>query len=156
MKPPQPNTKLTRSSQLPPPHQTHQQTPLIITISDDSSTESETDHSSTESESDQVNSPLESEPDDYHSTHSTHSPRPVENQLGLEEWEFQHLLGIPEVPEPAGESQLFEGTRPTLTPNLDKIDCGVQTSQNELVEKNDIPVDAEMFLSLDGQVSIFV
>ena len=48
----------------------------------------------------------------------------------------------------------FEGTHPTLTPNLDKIDCGVQVSQNE-PGKKDIPVDAEKILSLDGQVSLF-
>lgn len=137
--PPQPNTKLTRSSQPPPFRQTSQQTPLTITIDDDSSTESE---------SNQGNSSLESDPDQ--------SSYYIENQLGLEEFQHRCLHDIPEVPEPAGESQLFEGIRPMLTPNLDKIDCGVQVSQNEPVAKDDVPVDAEMFSSLDGQVGIFV
>lgn len=88
-----------------------------------------------------------------------------ENQLGFTEWERRRLEGLPEVAEVAevadlaGESQLFEGTRPILTPNLDKIDCGVQVSQNEPVGKDDIPADGEkpeIFSSSDGQVSIFV
>jgi len=141
MNPAQRNTKFTRSSQRPPSRQTSQQPPLIITIDDSSSTESESDE--------QCNSPLESDPDDYNSDHRL-SPQ---NQLGLEEC---RLRAIPEVPEPTGESQLFERTRPTLTPNLDKVDhVRVKVSQNE-PGKDDIPVDAkkpEVFLSLKGQVT---
>ena len=139
MKPAQSNTKLTHSTRRIPSRQTCQPTPLTITVDDNSVTESDTDQ--------QGNSSLESEPEDYHSAQH------IENQLGLEEWEFQRLLGIPEVPEPAGESQLFEGTCPTLTPNIEKIDREVQASQNEPVGKDDIPVDdvkPGMFLSLTG------
>ena len=93
------NTKLTGSNQRPPScPPSHQQTPFIITI----------DESSTESESDQLNSsPLESDPDDYYFAN-----HPPENQLGFEEWKLQNscLHGIPEVPEPVGECQLFEET----------------------------------------------
>jgi hypothetical protein len=147
MKPTEPNTKATCSSQRPP---SHQQTPVTITIDDESCTESESDQ--------QGNSTVESEPDDYL---SAQLPSPPENQLGLEEWDRyrRSLLGIPEVPEPTGESQLFEGTSPTLTPNLDKIDHGEeQESQNKSVGKDNIPVNAEkpeVFLSLNGQVSVF-
>jgi hypothetical protein len=153
MKPAQPNTKLTRSSQRPqaPSRQTSLQPPLIVTVDDSSSTESESDQL--------CNSSLESDPDDYHSAHRLSPP---ENQLGLEEWKRLQcrLRGIPEDPEPTGEFQLFEGTCPTLTPsNLDKIDhVEVQVSQNE-PGKDDIPVDAEkteIFLPLKEQVSIIV
>ena len=86
MMPPQLNTKLTCSQQMP-----------LITTVDNSSTESESNinDSSTESDSDQGNSPLESDPDDY--------PY-VQNQLGLEERELWRFTGIPEDPEPTGES----------------------------------------------------
>lgn len=92
---PQPKPKVTRSSQPPPSHQTCQQNPPVINIVD----------SSTESESDQLEgtSPLESDPDDYHSNQHL-AP---ENQLGLEEWNRwqERLRGNP-VPDPlaAGES----------------------------------------------------
>lgn len=47
-----------------------------------------------------------------------------------------------------------------LTPNLEKIDRGVQVSQNEPVKKNDTPVDAadevKLILSLNRQVGIFI
>lgn len=147
MKPAQP----IANSQLPPSPQTRQQTALKIDIDNDSTTESE---------SDQLDgSPLESDPDDYYSA-QRRGLLPPENQLGLEEWEIQYrrLHCIPEVPEPTGESQLFEGTCPTLRYNLDKIDRGVQVSQDEPVRKDDnIPVDAEKHeLFLDGHVSLFL
>jgi hypothetical protein len=144
MKPLQPNTKFTRSSQ---PSRSRQQTPIIIKIDSDSSTESD---------SDRIDTSLESQPDDYN---SAYSPSPPENQLGLDDWNLRRsrcLHNIQEVPEePTGESQLFEGTHLMLTPNLEKIDCR-EVNQNEPAEKDDIPVDAEMFSSSDGQVSIFV
>ena len=96
MKPTESKTNATRSSQPPPPRQKT----VAITIDDDSVTESE---------SEQGNSTIESEPNDYHSAHHLSPP---ENQLGLEEWEHQcrrRLRNIPEVPEPTGESQPFEG-----------------------------------------------
>ena len=140
MKPSQPNTKLNRSSQPPPSGQTHQQKPLTIIIPDDSATESDVGDSAPQSEANNFYS----------------QPVP-ENQLGLDDWELRHYLqDIPEVPAVAGESQLFEGTCPTLMPNLDTTDCKVQVNQNKPVEKDDIPVETEIFLSSDGQVSIFV
>ena len=56
------------------------------------------------------------------------SPPMPENQLSLENWEFQHhcFHSSPEVMEPAGESQLLGGAFQILTPNLDKTDYKVQ------------------------------
>ena len=103
MQPLQPNTMPTLS-QPPPPRQTCQQKPLVISIVDDSSTESESNQL-------EHTSPLESEPDNYYSGHRLSPP---ENQQGLEDWKLQcdHLHGIPEVPEPTGGSRLFEGNCP--------------------------------------------
>ena len=97
MKPIQPNTKRASSSHRPPSRQTSQQTPLIINLIDESSTESESEQPAAGV------SPLESDPDDYDSALHLSPP---ENQQGLEEWKRQQnlLRGIPEVPEPAGES----------------------------------------------------
>lgn len=145
MNPRQPNTKLTQPS---PSHQTRQKTPIIINIDSDSSTESESDQNDTS---------IESQPDTYH---SAYGQLPPENQLGLKDWEDwklrrSRLRDIPEVSEPTGKSQLFDETHPMFTPNLEKIDCGVQV-KIEPVEKDDIPVNAKMFSSSNGQVSIFV
>ena len=103
MQPLQPSTMPT-CSQPPPPHQTCQQKPLVISIVDDSSTESEPDQLG-------HTSPLESEPNDYYSVQHLSPP---ENQQGLEDWKLQcnRLHGIPEVPEPTGGSRLFEVTCP--------------------------------------------
>ena len=132
MKPSKPNTKLTHSNQPPPSCQTHQKTPLTVTIAN-SSTESNKGDLVPQS-----------------------SPPMPENQLSLENWEFQHhcFHSSPEVMEPAGESQLLGGAFQILTPNLDKADYKVQVNQNEW--KDDIPVDTEIFLLSDGQVSISI